>query len=296
MPVSLRSALAQLNNSRSVTNGVVSASLMAAMTLIDPRRLTTARRLIYRSTMAAFTAWGVWVVLKADDDSTLTGSARVGVTVGAAGATLGIAEAGEALDARLSDSLVRAGASRPRAILAVGAATISLISWWMGRTQPATVPQGSIDDAAAEQFVAVPDEVRALVSHLLSASSGFGAHELRAQLAVARASVYEGSQLGDFWPGVGFQVPADLPVAVPGDATFPVIGRYRALEGRTFDLYLVVQDGRLGTLAVSEARDWTAEDLESWLDADHGLHELGRWPAVDEIEVMIETPEGYQPA
>ncbi|MEV8266275.1 hypothetical protein [Microbacterium sp. NPDC076911] len=294
MPISSRVALAQLNNSRSVTNGVVSASLMAVMTLIEPRRLTTVGRLFYRLSMAVLTAWGVWVVLRSDDDGTLPAAARAGVTVGAAGATLGIAEAGEALDARLSDSLVRAGATRPRAILAVGAAAVSLASWWVARTRPETTQQECFDEGAAEQQVDVSDEVRAIVSQLLMVSNEFGAPELRAQLASARASVYQGSQLGAFWPGVGFRVPADLPLAVPGDATFPVIGRYRALGDRTFDVYLVVQEGRLATLAISEARDWTDEELESWMDADHGLQELGSWPSVDELDLLIETAEGYQ--
>ncbi|MGZ0710595.1 hypothetical protein ACWPKO_19890 (plasmid) [Coraliomargarita sp. W4R53] len=294
MPFSLSVLIARLNDSRSVVHGVTAASLMSALTLVEPRRLSVGRRLAYRCAIAALTAWGVWAQLRTEDDGTFAPATRAGITIGAAGAALGIAEAGEAMDGRLSDGLVRAGARRPRMILAAASAVVSLGSWWWGTRQTIDASSGDFDEELIEEFVDVPDEVRALVSHFLAASEEFGAPELRAQLAEARASIYVGEDEDAFWPGIGFSVRADLPLAVPGDATFPVIGRYRALDSRTFDVYLVIAEGRIGTLAISESRDWTPEEMESWMDAGRGINELQRWPELSELELLIETPAGFR--
>ncbi|GAA4195758.1 hypothetical protein GCM10022219_21340 [Microbacterium oryzae] len=125
--------LAQLNDVNSVANGLVSTAATAGLTLIDPRKLTAGRRAAYRGAIAALTAWVAWTALR-EDDVAVSPGARVGITTGAAGAVLGFAELGEALDARMHDGLVRAGAARPRLWLAAAAAVLSLVSWWGGRT------------------------------------------------------------------------------------------------------------------------------------------------------------------
>ncbi|MDN3310391.1 hypothetical protein QWJ90_05575 [Microbacterium oryzae] len=125
--------LAQLNDVNSVANGLVSTALTAGLTLIDPRRLTVGRRAAYRGVVAVLTAWVTWTALRSDE-VTVPPAARAGIVTGAAGAVLGFAELGEALDARLHDGLARAGAARPRLWLAAAAAVLSLVSWWGGRT------------------------------------------------------------------------------------------------------------------------------------------------------------------
>lgn len=125
--------LAQLNDVNSVVNGLVSTALTAGLTLIDPRGLTVGRRAAYRGVLAALTAWVTWSALRSDEVAA-SRAARAGVAAGAAGAVLGFAELGEALDARMHDGLARAGAARPRLWLAAAAAVLSLVSWWGGRT------------------------------------------------------------------------------------------------------------------------------------------------------------------
>ncbi|WP_413320668.1 hypothetical protein AA0Z99_06720 [Agrococcus sp. 1P02AA] len=297
MPLSLRAALARANDPSSVAHGAVSTAAIAGLTLIEPRALGVGSRLAYRAAAAGVTAWTTWVSLQ-DDGSQVPLATRAGLTVGAAGAALGMAEAGEAIDARVHDGLRRAGVGRPRALLAAGAGAAALGSWWLARramAQAAATRDEVVDDEATETLVEVPAEVRALAERLLGASDGFGAGELRAQLAEARATLWEGPEAGGFWPGIGFAVPAAAPLAVPGDASFPVIGRYRPLDGRSFDVSIGVQEGRLAMLSIAEGRDWSEEEHAAWLEADRGVHELTGWPSPDELELLIETPEGLRP-
>ncbi|MGM1030152.1 MAG: hypothetical protein ACQEWM_09870 [Actinomycetota bacterium] len=296
MPTPLRAALVDLGDADSVAHGVASTAAVAGLTLIDPRDLRPGSRLLYRAVVAGVTAWTTWAVVRTDA-AALSPGARLGMVVGAAGATLGVAEAGEALDARMHDRLRAAGVGRPRALLAAAAGALSLTGWWLGRrssaAEVATVAGGV--DEATEQLIDVPDDVRAIAERLLAATDGFGAPELRAQLAAGRAAVWEGPEPEAFWPGIGFAVPADAPLAVPGDASFPVIGRYPALDGRSFDVALGVQDGRLAVLSIGEGRDWSDDARIAWMEADRGVHELPGWPSPDALELLIETSEGLRP-
>ncbi|GAA1420069.1 hypothetical protein [Agrococcus citreus] len=297
MPSTFRSALSPLGDADSVAHGVVSSAAVAALTLIDPRVLTPGRRLGYRAAMAGLTAWSTWALLRTEAGAALSAGARLGMVVGAAGATLGIAEAGEALDARLHDRVRAAGIDRPRALLAAAAGAISIGGWWLGRRSDAAAATAvaGVEDEPAEELVEVPDDVRALADRLLAATDGFGAPELRSQLAAARAVRWEGPEPEGFWPGIGFAVPAGAPLAVPGDANLPVIGRYTAVEGRSFDVMLGVQDGRLAMLSISEGRDWSDDERIAWIEADRGVHELQGWPSPDELELLVETPDGLRP-
>ncbi|WP_072313260.1 hypothetical protein [Agrococcus sp. Marseille-P2731] len=298
MPLQLRSALARANDASSVAHGAVSTAAIAGLTLIEPRSLSVRGRLAYRAAAAGVTAWTTWASFQ-EEPVELPLATRIGLTVGAAGAALGIAEAGEAIDARVHDRLLAAGVGRPRAVLAAGAAVAALGTWWLARrsTLEAAAAGGHGDAGVepTETLVEVPAEVRALAERLLGATDDFGAATLRAQLADARASVWEGPEPDAFWPGIGFAVPAVAPLAVPGDASFPVIGRYRPLEGRSFDVALAVQEGRLAVLSIAEGRDWSEEERVAWMEADRGVHELTAWPKPDELELLIETPEGLRP-
>ena len=144
------------------------------------------------------------------------------------------------------------------------------------------------DEPDEPDLVDIPDEVRALAERLLGATELYGAPELRAQLAGARATLFAG-------PSIGFDVPAGTALAVPGDANFPVVGLYRALDDRTFEVYLGVLGGHLSTLSVSEARDWTEAQQEEWFEGGRGVHELPGWPDPASLELFIETPQGLRP-
>lgn len=124
----------RLNDSRSVTHGVVSTGVVAGLALIEPRRLTTGRRLAYRGVIAAATAWMVWAGLRPRAGIDPFGQRRrAAAAAGAAGAALGLARAGEALDARVHDRLARAGARRPRLWIVIGEAAIAAAGWWASR-------------------------------------------------------------------------------------------------------------------------------------------------------------------
>lgn len=294
--VGVRGFARRVNDPGSVVHGVVSAGLVAGLALIEPRKLTSGRRLAYRGVVAAVTAWTVWAGLRPGSSSEadpLGPVGRAAVTTGAAGATFGAAEVGEAVDARLHDGLARAGARRPRLWLAAAEAAVSAVVWWVGRLGDRT----DIDDAdtceePTQSLVDVPEDVRALAVRLLSATDECGAPPLRVQLDGSRlVSDDEGRVETGF---AQFDTPEGLPRAVPGDATFPVIGRFRALGDRTFDVRLVVENGRLDSLHIHEGADWTPAEQEAWDDAGHDITDLGAWPSPAQIDLLVETPAGYQ--
>lgn len=244
-----RGFLKSVNDSNSVAHGAVSAALVAGLALIEPRGLTTGRRLAYRGAIAVFTAWTVWASLRPrqEEDLDLIGPiGRAAVTVGGAGSALGIAEAAEAIDARVHDGLVRVGARRPRLWLAAGEAALSLVAWWVGERVGDQSSSLFDFDEPVEQLVALPEELRQLAERILAATDEHGAPQLRDQLAVAKAVSFDDGAIEMSF--AQFNVPESLPRAVPGTATFPVIGRFRALGDRSFDIRLFVDNGRLESI------------------------------------------------
>lgn len=291
MPI--RSALRALNDPTSITHGVVSSCVVGVLTLIDPRRLTVGQRLVYRLANAGLAAWTVGVGFRSSDPSgAVPPVGRAALVAGAAGAALGFADAGEAVDARVQDAIARTGARHPRRWLAAGGTVLAFGSWWASRTLDA--PGNEDTPEVHEAAVDLPEDVRALAAHLLAATDLFGAPELRAQLAHAQRLVFDDSD-GGFWPVAQLQVDVDLPRAVPADATFPVVGRFRAMGDVTFDVRLVVTDGVLASLFVDEGGDWTPEQRDAWYESGGDLGALGGWPALGDLEMLIESPEGLRP-
>ncbi len=289
-----RTVIRRLNDANSVTHGVVTTGLTAGLAAIEPRRLTTGRRVAYRSAIAALTAWTVWASLRPTAEPDLVGPiGRGALATGAAGAAFGLAEAGEALDARLHDGLVRRGSHHPRWWLVAGQAALSLGAWWIGRGRPRGAGPELDEHASAAAAVELPREVRALAELLLSATDDHGAPELRAQRADAR--LVRDDPEAPFWPWLSLETAPEGPRAVPGTATFPVLGRYRALDDRTFDVRLRVEGGRIDGLHIEEGDDWTPEDRERWDDTDRDLSALAGWPTADAIELFIETAHGHRP-
>ncbi|WP_166865438.1 hypothetical protein [Salinibacterium sp. ZJ70] len=296
MTLDARTVAARLADPRSPEQGVVSTLAVAALTLVEPRNLGLGARIAYRTATSALATWTVWASLR-DDALPLPPATRTGLALATAGVTMGLADASEALDARLIDRMRRAGVRRPRVALAAASVVLGAASWWLSRGA-ASVDHAAVDDDALpeDEPVDVPEHVRNLVAALLHSTPHFGATELLAQLDEARAIVFEGPFGPDaFWPGIGFQVPESAPRAVPGNANFPVIGRFRALDDRTFDVYLSIQDGRLSTLSISEGADWSTADQIAWLEAGRGVEELSDWPELSELTLQVETSSGYSP-
>src|SRR5690606_4578869 len=106
---------------------------LSALSLVEPRHLTPGGRLAYRAALAGATAWTTWSTMRPSPDLPISREMRAAITVGSAGMTLGIAEASEALDARITDSMRRRGVRQPRVVLAVASAALSGLSWWLDR-------------------------------------------------------------------------------------------------------------------------------------------------------------------
>ncbi|MDE0546455.1 hypothetical protein [Microbacterium sp. C7(2022)] len=284
----VKSSARSLGDSRSVAHGVTTSAATAALTLIDPRRLSVRGRAVYRVGVAALTGWMLWASLR-DESGLITTGARAGLTAASVGGVLGLAEAGEAMDARLQDAVGAAGARRPRVWMAAAAGVIGVLTWWAGRRMPES-PFVPIEDFLDSREEEVPAQVHALVERLLSGTEDFGAAELRAQLAVARVTV--SPMMDDFSGEAYFAVPDGLPRAVPGSGDFVVSGRFRALDDRTFDLTLSLSEGALSMLSVSTGSDWDDEDTEAWYSADRSPADLGSWPDAADVTLLMETPAG----
>lgn len=278
-------------------HGIVSTGLVAGLALVEPQKLTTGRRLAYRFGVASVGAWTIWASLRPSKNAgpdLLGPVGRVAVTAGAAGTAFGFSEVGETIDARLHEALLRAGAKKPRLWLAAGEFALSAAAWWMGRLSDRADADGVDDFEMVERTLTeMPAGLRDAASHLLSATNQHGAPELREQLAGARViSFNDGAVEISF---AQFDTPERLPRAVPGNARFPVIGRFRALDHRTFDIRMFVEDGRLESIHVSEGADWSDDERSAWHEGGRDLSEVGEWPAPTYIELLIETARGYRP-
>lgn len=269
---------------------------VGALTLVDPSRCGVGGRFALRAATAAVTGVSVWLSARASDPHKLFTPVRWGVTAAAVGAVLAGAEVSEAIDARLQQALRRRGVRHPRVVLALAGATLTVA---LSRIpdKPVTEHDIPLDDGeSASVTVDLPEEVRALVLTLLSATEECGAPALRRQLTSARAVQYIGEEENAFYPGIGFEVPAGLPLAVPGEARFVVIGRYHPFAGRSADVYVSVSEGRLANLTVAPGADWSLEDENAWIDGGGSMQDLTRWPRPDELALLIETDQGLQPA
>lgn len=295
----VRELLNQLGDPNSVAHGVVSTVATTGLALIDPRRLSVGGRLAYRSAAAVLGAWTTWAGLRPTGGVDPLGRVgRVAGAVGAAGAVMGVAEASEAVDARLHDSLVRAGATRPRLWLAGGQAALSVLAWWGGRaadrrSEAEAEAEALHRDEHVEILVPLPEDLRYVIERVLSSTEDHSAAALRTQVPAVR--VAEPSDDDDFWPHESLITDLDVARVVPASSTFPVLGRFRALGDRTFDVRLGIDDGRLSGLWVQEGGDWTPGERESWENDDRELSDLRTWPNAADLELFIETPEGHRP-
>lgn len=128
------------------------------------------------------------------------------------------------------------------------------------------------------------DEVRVLADAMLSQTEDYGAYALRAQLARAETTdaPHDARQPIDF---ATFEVPDDVPLAVPADAEFPVRARFVGPDGEAYVVSLRVDQGRLGYLALL--------GLEG--GPPHGSGPVRSWPRPDEVTFWIDTIKGPEP-
>lgn len=298
--------LRKLNSPNSFVHGVASTAAITGLALVDPRKLTTGRRLAYRGAVAGLSAWIMHASLRPiNEDFDLIGPVgRAAITTGSASTAFGFTEVGEALDARLHDKIKRAGARRPRLWLAAGEGAVAATAWWLGRridnAADANVEEfGKFGAEAPARTMPVrtlhevPDDLWAIMTAMLEATDEFGSPQLREQLAASSVYHWNGAE-PDFNAGQ-FHVPNHIPRLVPGNYRFPVIGQFTAFGDLTFTIQFFVDDGYLGSVHIESTDDWTNEQQLRWDSICEDIPERDLIPSPDDVELLIETNTGYQP-
>lgn len=271
----------RLADPHSVEFGVASALAIGALSLIDPGPLKPAARAVYRTTIAGVTAAMTWAAARTEFSSV---EARVGTTIGATGAAFGLLGASEAVDARMQRGLVRMGVRRPRLVIAATSVAFTAATFLADRA----VSEHLAADGDGHPFDwedrQLSDTVRVLTAALLARTDAFGAPELRTQLASARERTFTDERFRS--PSfVQFAVADDAPLAVPGNAAFPVTARFATDDGTLYVVTLGIAEGRLSSLEIVEV---TEDGAEPTLEAE-------RWPEAHEVTLHVETPHGTVP-
>lgn len=297
----LRTSLRRLGDARSVEHGVVTSAATGALALVDPAALGPRARFALRLANAGLGAVIVWASLRDEPQLQEKASLRGGLTAGAVGLTLAAAELGEAADARFQHRLERAGVPAPRLAMALGAAAATAASWWFSKRSADQRELEELERLFTDEpspfetvLVDVPGPIRAVVAALLERTEDHGSYELRAQLQLARAATLADRQDEAIDLVASFAVPDGSPLAVPGNANFPVIGRF-TWGGQVFETVLSVQEGRLANVSLVPAGDWTDVELAAWYDQDFDEAELPAWPDPADLEFLVETREGLKP-
>lgn len=267
-----------------------SAASFGAWSLIDPSRLSPARRRAYWAGVAASTAW--WAGVTTDRHRTTMVPANVVAGVAAGAATLALSDASESLDARIMGRLQRAGMPHPR--------------WWLAGISVASVLAGYAGDRAAahaeaqaleapEELVgarALTAEVRGVVQGMLQAADTAQAPVLLGQLALAQESYFDDGADG-FCPTVEFQVPDEVVRVVPHYQGYPVQARYHAADGTPLLISLQIAEGKLSHLSIDFAEEDHFED-EAAIDVVEEL--IDRWPDPADLRYLHESSDGrHQP-
>ncbi|MDO5534262.1 MAG: hypothetical protein Q4F65_06395 [Propionibacteriaceae bacterium] len=242
------------------------AVVYGAFSLVDPNRLQGWRKHAFWAGLAAVAAVEGAVVTRQGREDWVSPSETVGVGALSAGVTYGGQELWAKADAWFMDVLQAAGVRQPRLWYAganalTGAAMTFFDAWTPGEED---------DEDELGEAEPIDDHLRGIVRGLLNGITGYGAEELFAQLATARARSSEG-----LWE---FEVDEDAPRTVIRDYAFPVVGTFTR-GGTEHLVQLDVYDGQLGSLAIY------ADEFDPGRDADFSL------PRVDEVDFHLEQAD-----
>ncbi|WP_394250971.1 hypothetical protein [Arthrobacter pityocampae] len=272
-----------LSDPASPVFGILSTATMGALSLIDGSTLDDrSRRAVHIGTAVLTGLYtGVTVGGKHLPLRVLAGLAGGAVA-------LRFADLGDVVEARLEDRLRRAGARHPRRWMAAGAAAFTFAGFLGDRAAARRARVAVILDGDSEQVKPLDPRVRGLIEGILDASDVPGARELRAQLAVAQ----ELSWGDEFTSTVYFDVPADLPRAVPHDQIFPVRAQFAGPGGVPYQLALQLSAGHLDHASVEptdrETGDLADGPLTEWPDPTEVVHVLD---GVDGARILVQpTP------
>jgi hypothetical protein len=266
--------------------GASSAAAFGALSLIDPSRLSPARRRAYRAGVAATTAW--WAGVTTDRERTTLVPANVVAGVASGAAVLALSDASEALDARIVGRLETAGVRHPRRWLAATSVASVLVGYAVDRAGARTDGQALEVGEESVRTRALTPHVREVVHGILQAADTAEAQVLLGQLAVAQESFFDDGVEG-FSTTVGFQVPDDVVRVVPHHQTYPIRARYQAPDGTQLELSLQILEGKLSHLAIDFAEEAYLED-ENAIDDVEEL--LDQWPDPAELGYLREGPDG----
>lgn len=257
--------------------GVLSTAVMGALPLIDPLKLNaTQRRDIHVATAVLTGAYVAFTVGGARRKKVLF---RTVAGLAAAGITLRFADAGDSIDARLEQKLRMAGVKHPRRWMAAGAAALTFAGFLSDRIAGRQELYEAISLDELERVRPVDPAVRHLVEGILGAAEIAGAPELLAQLKAAQEVYWD----EEFTPSAQFQVPDELPRAVPHDQVFPIRAQFTGPHGLPLQILLQVFDGKIDHLAIDAVDPESAEDIESLLDG---------WPDPSEVSYLLDGPDG----
>lgn len=267
--------------------GATSAAAFGAWSLIDPSRLSPARRRAYWAGVAGTTAW--WATVTTDRHRTTMVPANVVAGVAAGAATLALSEVSESLDARIVGRMQSAGVRHPRRWLA-GLSAAGVLAGYAGDRAAARAEAQALE--APEDLVrtrALTPQVRAVVQGMLEAADNADAPVLLGQLALAQESYFDDGAEG-FRHTVEFLVPEEVVRVVPHHQGYPVQARYRAADGTPLLISLQIAEGKLSHLSIDFADEDHFED-EDAIDVVEEL--IDRWPDPAALRYMHESADGH---
>lgn len=276
--MSLVTSLRRVSDPHTLESGLVSSAAVGALALVDPARLSPAQLWGYRLAVAAVSGTAVALEVRADESyAAAHPSAQVLLPLGAAGLMIGFARQSEAWDQRVLRFLQGAGLPRPRLVIALATFAFSLASQQLGRAlEPIRLAEGE-----TPVLQPLPDDVRSLVLGMLGATTGYDAEVLRDQLETAQVNVWPSDS--GFSSLVDFAVDDDVRLAVPHRFTFPVKAHFRTRRGHPVQAVLLVEDGVLDALVLDDVPDSAAE-------GELAVDDVDRWPTVDEVMFVLDTP------
>ncbi|WP_030149852.1 hypothetical protein [Mycetocola saprophilus] len=270
--------LRRLMDPTSPQHALAAAGILGALTLIDPAKRSPAGRLALRAGLGVTTGVLTWVSLGREDGLARNPLARLGVSVGAAGATMAFAEVGERMDAALMRTLVTRRVRNPRLLLAGATGALSLAASAVDMRDTMTI---TAHDEHPEHTVELEAGAYDVIAGMLEFTADHSSKSLRSQLTVARETIpLLGVDGGDT---VILSVDESAPRAVPHTFVFPVKARFRSF-GIPVEASLEIEDGRMRRL------------VTELIDDPNGMHEepmLGEpeWPARADISFVLDSAE-----
>lgn len=259
--------------------GTVSTATMSALALVDPAKLTKAQRRAWHAATAVLT--GLYTAVTVDRNRTVLVPLNAVAGLAAAAAALRFADAADAVESRMVRWLHSAGIRRPRRWLAAGSAALTFVTFLADRAaaRKEEYKAAALDEPA--QVRPLTSAVRDLATAILTAAVVPGADALLAQLARAEKLYWN----EDFISPAIFNVPDDVPRAVPHNQVFPVTARFEAENGLPLQVMLQIRDGKLEQLGIDTVAEAAEEPVEDLPD---------RWPDLDEVQFVIDGPDGTQ--